>query len=143
MDCLHKVWILTLSFAIHGLSAQLRIEHVQSTDWGNPWIGVLIKGWYPLWLNRGGLLVRIAICHCIFLRYKFACEAARQGCIVLFMEHLNYEHTPQNCYQVIWGGAWTIHGLPAQSKDPYFVQDNPWIVQIHTLSLKVAVHWKY
>ena len=31
--------------------------------------------------------------------------------------------------------AWTIHGLPAQSKDPYFVQDNPWIVQIHTLSL--------
>ena len=35
-----------------------RIEHAQSTDWGNPWIGVLIKGWYPLWLNRGGLLVR-------------------------------------------------------------------------------------
>ena len=34
-----------------------RIEHAQSTDWGNPWIGVLIKGWYPLWLNRGGLLV--------------------------------------------------------------------------------------
>ena len=31
--------------------------------------------------------------------------------------------------------AWTIHGLPTQSKDPYFVQDNPWIVQIHTLSL--------
>ena len=31
--------------------------------------------------------------------------------------------------------AWTIHGLSAQSKDPYFVQDNPWIVQIHTLSL--------
>ena len=35
-----------------------RIEYAQSTDWGNPWIGVLIKGWYPLWLNRGGLLVR-------------------------------------------------------------------------------------
>ena len=35
-----------------------RIEHAQSKDWGNPWIGVLIKGWYPLWLNRGGLLVR-------------------------------------------------------------------------------------
>ena len=31
--------------------------------------------------------------------------------------------------------AWTIHGLPAQSKDPYFVQDSPWMVQIHTLSL--------
>ena len=33
--------------------------------------------------------------------------------------------------------AWTIHGLPAQSKDLYFVQDNPWIVQIHTLSLNI------
>ena len=53
-----KVWIWT----IHGLPAQSIdpyferdcIEHAQSTDWGNPWIGVLIKGWYPLWLNRGG-----------------------------------------------------------------------------------------
>ena len=50
MDCLHKVSILTLS----GQSMDC-IEHAQSTDWGNPWIGVLIKGWYPLWLNRGGI----------------------------------------------------------------------------------------
>ena len=41
-----------------------RIEHAQSTDWGNRWIGVLIKGWYhPLWLNRGGLLVEILNSH--------------------------------------------------------------------------------
>ena len=36
--------------------------------------------------------------------------------------------------------AWTIHRLPAQSKDPYFVEDNPWIVQIHTLSLTYTVY---
>ena len=35
--------------------------------------------------------------------------------------------------------VWIIHGFPAQSKDPYFVQDNPWIVQIHTLSLTYVI----
>ena len=58
MDCLHKVWILTLSGQSMDCLLNPRIEHAQSKDWGNPWIGVLIKGWYPLWLNRGGLLVR-------------------------------------------------------------------------------------
>ena len=57
MDCLHKVWILTLSGQSMDCLLNPRIELAQSTDWGNPWIGALIKGWYPLWLSRGGLLV--------------------------------------------------------------------------------------
>ena len=31
--------------------------------------------------------------------------------------------------------CWAIHGLPAQSKDPYFEQRNPWIVPIHGLRI--------
>ena len=37
-------------------------------------------------------------------------------------------------------GLGTTHGLPAQSMDPCFILDSPWIVQIHTT---VCVIGKY
>ena len=112
MDCLHKVWILTLSGQSMDCLLNPRIEHAQSTDWGNcllnprielaqskdwgnPWIGVLIKGCYPLWLNRGGLLLEILNSHSTVIVSSSVIHSPvkppRQGCIVLFMEHLNYE----------------------------------------------------
>ena len=41
MDCLYKVWILYLS-------EQSWIEHIQSTDLGNPWIAQHIQGFSGL-----------------------------------------------------------------------------------------------
>ena len=35
--------------------------------------------------------------------------------------------------------CWAIHGLPAQSTDPYFEQRNPWIVPIHSLRITYTV----
>ena len=37
--------------------------------------------------------------------------------------------------------CWAIHGLSAQSKDPYFEQRNPWIVPIHGLRITYLVFY--
>ena len=44
MDCLHRVWILTLSGQSMDCLLNPWIEHAQSTDWGNPWIVCSIQG---------------------------------------------------------------------------------------------------
>ena len=43
MDCLHKVWILTLSGQSMDCLLNPRIEHAQCMDWGNPWIAPISK----------------------------------------------------------------------------------------------------
>ena len=55
MDCLHKVWILTLSGQSMDCLLNPRIEHAQSTDWGNPWIVCSIQGLSMLKVRIGAI----------------------------------------------------------------------------------------